>query len=78
MNNIILTETTKKNLVDEILKGVQTLINASQEKDLLKSEWLTAKEVMTILKITPVTLWNYDNKGLTVKWRYVDPLNGAS
>lgn len=65
MENIILTETTKQDLVTEILLGVQSLIKESQEKDLLKNEWLTSKEVLTVLKITPTTLWNYDNSGRT-------------
>ncbi len=65
MENIILTQTTRQDLVKEILQGVQSLIKESQDKDLFENEWLTAKEVMTLLKITPTTLWNYDNKGLT-------------
>ena len=32
----------KQELIDEILLGVESLIKKSQEKDLLKNEWLTA------------------------------------
>ena len=65
MENILLTPTTKTELITEILQGVKTLLKESQDQDLLKNEWLTAKEVMELLKITPTTLWNYDNRGLT-------------
>ena len=65
MENIILTQTTRQELVEEILSGVQALIKDSQEKQLLESEWLTSKEVLSVLKITSTTLWNYDNSGLT-------------
>ena len=65
MQEIILTPTTKTELINEILQGVKSLLKESQDQDLLKNEWLTAKEVMAILKVTPTTLWNYDNKGLT-------------
>lgn len=65
MENIILTQTTRQELVEEILLGVQALIKNSQEKQLLESEWLTSKEVLSVLKITSTTLWNYDNSGLT-------------
>ena len=65
MENIILTETTKEYLISEILNGVKEILQETQDNDLTKNEWLTSKEVQTILKITPGTLWNYDNKGLT-------------
>ena len=64
-DEIILTTTTKENLISEILEGVQNLLSESREKDLLRNEWLTAKEVQSILKITPTTLWNYDQRGIT-------------
>ena len=65
MQEIILTSTTKEQLISEILAGVKDLLKESQDQDLIKNEWLTAKEVMTLLKITPTTLWNYDKKGTT-------------
>ena len=69
MENIILTQTTRQELVEEILLGVQALIKDSQEKQLLEGEWLTSKEVMSVLKISPTTLWNYDNEGKTMPQR---------
>ncbi len=62
---IILTTATKESLISEILKGVKDLLKESQDKDLTKNEWLTSKEVQTLLKITPTTLWNYDQRGIT-------------
>lgn len=62
---IILTHTTKTELISEILSGLESIINKAAEKDVLKNEWLTTREVLQVLKISPVTLWNYDKKGLT-------------
>lgn len=65
MQEIILTQTTRQELVAEILLGVQSLIKESADQDLTRNEWLTTKEVLQLLKITATTLWNYDNKGIT-------------
>lgn len=64
-NQIILTQTTKDALLAELLEGVSGLLQDHKKQSLDSKEWLTAKEVQSLLKISPVTLWNYDNKGIT-------------
>lgn len=68
MNQIILTTTTKNELIhelkSEILTGLSQLMNEAREKDLHSKEWLTSKETQTILKISSVTLWNWSKNGI--------------
>lgn len=65
MDNIILTLTTRQELVDDIILGVTELLETSQKQSLNQKEWLTAKEVQELLKISSVTLYNYDKRGIT-------------
>ena len=65
MNQIILNGTTKEELVAEILKGISEVLSNSRIKELEQTEWLTTKEVLSLLKVTHVTLWSYDKKGIT-------------
>ncbi len=65
VEKIILTEITRSDLVSEILIGVKELIKESNNHSIAEKEWLTTNEVLQLLKITSVTLWNYDQKGLT-------------
>jgi len=65
MENILFTQIPKEVLIEEILNGVKHLIQDARLNDISSNEWLTSKEVQTFLKITPTTLWNYDNKGIT-------------
>lgn len=73
MSQIILTETTKQELIselrDEILNGISGILNASREKDLLAKEWLTTKETELILKISNVTRWNWTNSGILKSYK---------
>lgn len=68
MNDIILTTTTKQELVSEIttsiLSGITAILKESRDQDLHAKEWLTSKETETILKISPVTRWNWGNSGI--------------
>lgn len=66
MDNIILTQTTRQELVDDIILGVTELLETNQKQLVDQKEWLTAKEVQELLKISSVTLYNYDTKGLTI------------
>lgn len=63
--NIFISLTTKQELISEILSGIEKLLIKKDQSDLLKKEWLTTKETITLLKISPVTLWNYDQQGIT-------------
>mgnify|MGYP001404389890 CR=1 FL=1 len=68
MTDIIFTQITKTELISElrteILSGISELLNESREKDLELKEWLTAKEVEKLLKISSVTRWNWTNSGI--------------
>ena len=68
MTDIILTQTTKRELISElrseILSGISDLLNSAREKDLNVKEWLTSKETESLLKISSVTRWNWTNSGI--------------
>lgn len=68
MENILLTQTTKNELVQElkkeILSGMVQILNESRQKDLTSKEWLTSKETESILKISSVTLWAWSKNGI--------------
>lgn len=68
MTDIILTQTTKRELISElrseILSGISDLLNAAREKDLNSKEWLNSKETESLLKISSVTRWNWTNSGI--------------
>lgn len=73
MTDIILTQTTKDDLISEItskvLLGITTILNESREKDLSSKEWLTSKETETILKISSVTRWTWTNSGILKSYK---------
>ena len=68
MENVILTKTTKDDLILQITKnvlsGISDLLNESREKDLYSKEFLNSKEVESLLKISSVTRWNWTNSGI--------------
>jgi DNA integrity scanning protein DisA with diadenylate cyclase activity len=68
MENIILTTTTKNELIQElkteILNGINDLFNEARDKDLQSKEWLNSKETENLLKISSVTLWSWSKSGI--------------
>lgn len=68
MENILLTQTTKNELIqelkNELLSGIAQLLNESRQKDLTSKEWLTPKETESLLKISSVTLWSWSKNGI--------------
>ena len=68
MTNIILTQTTKDDLISEItnnvLSGMANIMRESRETDLHSKEWLTSKETESILKISAVTRWSWSRSGI--------------
>jgi membrane protease subunit (stomatin/prohibitin family) len=68
MNDIILSKTTKDELIQElkeqILSGISQLLDAAKEDDLNSKEFLTSKEVEQLLKISSVTRWTWTNNGI--------------
>jgi hypothetical protein len=67
-NQILLTQTTKRELISELktelLSGISELLNESREKDLNYKEWLSSKETETLLKISSVTRWSWSRSGI--------------
>ena len=68
MTDIILTKTTKDDLISEItnnvLSGMSAILKESRDADLNAKEWLNTKETQTLLKISSVTLWNWTKAGI--------------
>lgn len=68
MTDIILTQTTKRELIielkNEILSGITDLLKESRESDLNAKEHWTSKETEEKLKISAVTRWKYTKVGI--------------
>jgi len=66
-NQVILTQTTKDDLIKQItnnvLSGLAAILNESRETDLNAKEWLSSKETQNLLKISSVTLWSWSKNG---------------
>jgi predicted DNA-binding transcriptional regulator AlpA len=62
---ILIRSLTVEALVEKVVNGVREAIQEEKENSINQKEWLTAKEVMQLLKISSGTLYNYDKKGLT-------------
>jgi hypothetical protein len=73
MEQIILTPTTKKELISEltaaILSGMTSMLKESRDEDLNAKTWLTSKETESILKISSVTRWNWSNDGILKSYK---------
>lgn len=64
-NNIILTQKTAKQLLEDFRSIVRQELQHHQKDDLESKEWLTTKETLSLLKVTGPTLWSYDKQGRT-------------
>jgi hypothetical protein len=73
MEQIILTPTTKQELITEltaaILSGMTSMLKESRDEDLNAKTWLTSKETESILKISSVTRWNWSNDGILKSYK---------
>jgi predicted DNA-binding transcriptional regulator AlpA len=65
MKGILIKSESKEELISEMLIGIKRLLEEREVQNFSNKEWLTSKEVTSLLKITSVTLWNYDKQGLT-------------
>lgn len=54
-------------VVDNMTLKVESLIQDSQKKEVASKEWLTAKEVCALLKISLTTLHDWSSKGVIQK-----------
>ena len=68
MDNVILIQTTKNDLISEItnnvLSGMAAMLKESRETDLNSKEWLSSKETEKLLKISAVTRWTWGKDGI--------------
>ena len=68
MDNVILIQTTKNDLISEItnnvLSGMAAMLKESRETDLNSKEWLSSKETEKLLKISAVTRWKWGKDGI--------------
>jgi len=64
MNQIILiTPDQLQSYFDGVVKKVESIIKDSQQQQITSKEWLTAKEVCDLLKISHTTLFDWSRKG---------------
>ena len=54
-----------ESLLEELAELKKMLTNQKEQPTEEKEEYLTPSEMMQLLKISSVTLWNWDKKGIT-------------
>lgn len=64
---IVLTPDELQSYFDGIVKRVEALIKDSQRQEITSKEWLTAKEVCDLLKISHQTMHDWSKKGILQK-----------
>ncbi len=69
---IVLTQDQLQTFIDSMVQKVESLIKDSLKKETASKEWLTAKEVCQLLKISHTTLHDWSNKGIVQKHRIGD------
>ena len=75
MDNVILTQTTKESLVNEIalvvIAAVEELLSKQKKENLHEKEWLTRKEVSQLFKVSLVTIseWSKPSVGILKPYR---------
>lgn len=57
---------------DDMVQKVEFLIKNSHQKEVASNEWLTAKEVCILLKISLTSLHDWSKKGIIQKHRIGD------
>lgn len=65
MSSIQFIQVTPEQLKEEILKGVKSQLNDFKEIFEAKNstEYMTIKEVCSLIKVHKTTLWKYTNEG---------------
>ena len=75
MDNVILTQTTKESLVNEItievISGIRELLKTAQDQSQETKEYITRKEAAKLLKVSLVTIseWSKPNNGTLKPYR---------
>jgi len=62
---MILAQITKEDLLGEIRSIIRETLKETTIESIAVMEWLTGPETQRILKISAVTLWKWDKKGIT-------------
>ncbi len=69
---IVLTPDQLQLILDNLAQKVESIIKDSQKKQITSKEWLTAKEVCDLLKISHTTLHDWSKKGILKKHKIGD------
>ncbi|MGB3227121.1 MAG: helix-turn-helix domain-containing protein [Saprospiraceae bacterium] len=67
MDIIVITPDQLQSYFDSMVKKVESCIKDSQKQQITSKEWLTAKEVCDLLKISHTTLHDWSKKGTIFK-----------
>ncbi len=65
MQDVLLSPISLNDLLTNVREIVKEELISERKNDLDSKEWLNSKEVKQLLKISDVTLWKYDRKGIT-------------
>ncbi len=69
---IVLTSDQLQNIFDGLVQKVESIFKDSQKDHITSKEWLTAKEVCDLLKISHTTLHDWSKKGILKKHKIGD------
>ena len=64
---IVLTPDQLQSFFDGMVKKVESIVKDSQKQQVTSKEWLTGKEVCSLLKISHTTLHDWSGKGILKK-----------
>lgn len=67
MENLILQQVNKQQLIAEILDGVKDLLEKNRQKTLNEKKNWTAQETADYCKVTKVTIHDWTKKGILTK-----------
>ncbi|MBK7304979.1 MAG: helix-turn-helix domain-containing protein [Saprospiraceae bacterium] len=67
MHIIVLSPDQLQSYFDGMVKRVESCIKDSQKQQVASKEWLTAKDVCALLKISHTTLHDWSRKGILKK-----------
>ena len=69
MENLILQQVNKQQLIAEILDGVKDLLEKNRQKTLNEKKNWTAQETADYCKVSKVTIHDWTKKGILTKYK---------
>lgn len=69
MQELLLSPIPKKELIEELLSGFESILKDQQNEHLSSKEWLSTREVSDMLKISTVTCHQWAKRGILKKHR---------